>query len=1195
MKYNAKRVIFAILVPAALIAGLVLCVWLFRAETLSQMRAQKERLLFLAGEEQGDTLESLASARFYVLENYAGHLAQAGPDEVARTLSEINASAKDVGFSYIALVGRDAMLRTDKNEAVDISGLEFWKAVVGGQPQISIIGLSDKLRFAFAVPFIKDGENHGAVIGFFTKEESSSFIESDGDDGSPASAVFYSSGSIILETGDVRSFKGASNIYAFFNMLAAENKVASGDADAVEAAVRAGQRGAISPAGDQGLYYAYQPIGPDGWYIVNSISKDYLETEIAASRILDPFPTSAMALIVILLIVSIAVPARKRLLELREGYRKYVEACTIDSLTGLFNKPGFEAEVAKAVGKLPSERACALISFEIVSFRTYNELYGYEAGDTLLKTIAEIAKKAVNDGDVAARLYSDHFACFITGGDSEEIFSALRDAVKAAKMTELPFFLCAGIYFIEDRSMAVLDMLDKASVAKDTIKFNYSTGVAIYDDSMLECRLQDAQLVGGMMKGLQDGEFVEYYQPKYNVLTETVTGAEALVRWKKPDGELITPTRFIELFERNGFIRKLDFYMFERVCAFLASSMKAGKKVLPVSVNFSRVHMHDLHFPQRLFNLAQKYGVDPKNLEIELTESAFIMGAQDYNKIVDKIHEYGFSVAIDDFGSGFSSLNMLKDFDVDTLKIDTKFLEGFERGGKVGTIVTSVIRMAKWVGIPVVAEGVETREQVDFLCSIGCEMIQGFYYSRPIPRDEYEKLLDMSASGRFVGEKPAALTLDSINAILGGDSLVNSLLDGILGGFGIYEFSGDRLEAIRVNRAYYEMMGYPEAAAFREHSLNVLSQVYPPDADRMRETCRKAVETGATQKQTARRYKYDGTMTPFDLIIKHIGGTAGRPLICMTFIDSTENMLSAKESELGKYCDALNAVFDEIFEFDYLADTFRLLSRDHVKRNEETKNLGEMEKNWLENIIYPEDREKIGHYMALARAGKVEMPFNADYRVIKCGEIRWIAATLVSMAGGSYLLCKLDVTQKKQFELLMETLNGMYGVSDYDFVSGMLSGSAAKDIIRKKMAAGEKDGLSALIVISLDDYRRIADKFGAHAGNVFAREAALRIKTLFGEKDIIGRIADDRLVVYIGGIGDAKAAYAKALKVREYLSNIVLPGNINVECSLGLSIIFPEKTDFDEALNKAEAALMTARSGGTNCAIFDEKPDKDSE
>ena len=1069
MKYSAKRVIFAILIPAALITGLVVGAWLFRAETLSQMNALKERLLFQPGAEQGDILESTESALFDVLENYAERLAQANPDEAERKLNEINASAKDVGFSYIALVGRDAMLLTDENEKIDISGTEFWKAVTEGQPQLSTIQLGNRLRFAFAVPYTKDGENDGAVIGFCTDEGFARIITPDGDDGSPASAVFTSSGRIIAETGDVRSFKGASNIYSFFDILAAENAASAEDAADAKADVTAGQKGSIAPVGDTGLYYAYQPLESGGWYILNLISGEYLEAEMAAGRTLNQFPTSALVLIAILLVISIVIPARKRVIELREGYQKYTEARTIDSLTGLLNKPGFETEVGKALGELAAGRVCALVSFQVVSFRTYNELYGYEAGDALLKAIAEIAKEHKNAADVVARLYSDHFAWFIAGDSSEEIFNTLRDSAKGARMTELPFFLCAGIYFIGDRGMAVPDMLDKASVAKDTIKFNYSTGIAIFDESMLECRLQDAQMVGSMMKGLQDGEFVEYYQPKYNLFKETVTGAEALVRWKKPDGELIAPNRFIELFERNGFIRKLDFYIFERVCAFLASSAQAERKVLPVSVNFSRVHMHDLHFPQRLYNIAQKYGVDPKNLEIELTESAYIMDTKDQSRIIDKIHEYGFSVAIDDFGSGFSALNMLKDFDVDTLKIDTKFLEGFERGGKVGTVVTSVMRMAKWLGIPVVAEGVETREQIDFLRSIGCEMIQGFYYSRPIPREEYEKLLDTSASERFAGEKPVAITLSSINSILGGDSLINSLLDGILGGFGIYEFSGDRLEAIRVNHAYYEMMGYPDAAAFREHSLNVLTQVYQPDLDKMLEACRKVVQTGTVQKQTARRYRYDGILVQFELIIKHIGGTEGRPLICMTFIDSTESMLAVKKSELGKYCDALNAVFDEIFEFDYLADTLCRLSRDHVKQNEGTRKLGEAEKKWLENTIYPEDMARIKHFISLARTEKLEFPFSADYRVIKNGEIRWVTATMVSIASGCYLLCQLDVTQKKQFELLMETLKGMYGTSDFDFISGALSGSAVKDLIRRKMQTEGKDGLSALITVGLDD------------------------------------------------------------------------------------------------------------------------------
>jgi len=400
------------------------------------------------------------------------------------------------------------------------------------------------------------------------------------------------------------------------------------------------------------------------------------------------------------------------------------------------------------------------------------------------------------------------------------------------------------------------------------------------------------------------------------------------------------------------------------------------------------------------------------------------METKDTSQVVDKLHEYGFMVAIDDFGSGFSSLNMLKDFDFDTLKIDTKFLEGFERGGKVGTVVTSVIRMAKWLGIPVVAEGVETKEQLDFLRTLGCEMIQGYYYSRPVSREDYEILLECKDRICTLTEKSSDITLNTVNALMGGDSLVTSILDGILGGFGVYELCGKSLEAIRVNSAYYELLGYPDAAAFREHSLNVVTQIYPPDADGLLEACHTAIKTGNVQKVSGRRYNYNGELMQFDCIVKHIGGIPEKPLISMTFIDAAERFRHNRENELGKHCDALHGIFDEIFEFNYNADTLSVISKkplmcDEQIGGEESRNLKEAEKNWLENIIHTDDRERIEMFTLKARTNEIELPFYADYRVILNGEIRWISAFLVSITNGSYLLCNLDVTQKQHTKMFV--------------------------------------------------------------------------------------------------------------------------------------------------------------------------------
>ena len=583
--------------------------------------------------------------------------------------------------------------------------------------------------------------------------------------------------------------------------------------------------------------------------------------------------------------------------------------------------------------------------------------------------------------------------------------------------------------------MSVAEMTDYASIAKNTIKYKFTTGIAIYDDSMLECQQEDAELVGSMMSGLENGEFIAYYQPKYSLNSECITSAEALVRWKKPDGEIIMPGRFIELFEKNGFIRHLDYYMFENVCAMLHETLDAGHPIVPISVNFSRVHLYDAHFPDRIASIAKKYGVDTKYLVVELTESAFIMEGQALIDIVQCLHAHGFAVAIDDFGSGFSSLNMLKDVDVDELKIDMKFLEGFERGGKVGTVVTSVIRMAKWLGIPAVAEGVETREQIDFLRTLGCDMIQGYYYSRPIPREEFEAKLESNESIVSKTDAPAAITVDNINAVLGADSLVTSLIDGILGGFGFYAFSNDRLEAIRVNKAYLELLGYPDMGAFSMHSLNVLTQVYPPDVQPLIEAVREAVQTDKVRRLELRRINYGGSIGQYRCYIKSVGGTAEEPLVCLSFIDATERLRAEREKELDKFSNALYSIFDDIYEFNYSTNVFRVLNQGKQRCTSAPDDLLRRERNWLDNIVYPADRGSIEALVEDARAERANFPMTIEYRVRREDGLRWVSSTMVEISGGSFLMCTADITQKKNFEQLVERMETVYRDAQSQFPS----------------------------------------------------------------------------------------------------------------------------------------------------------------
>lgn len=283
-------------------------------------------------------------------------------------------------------------------------------------------------------------------------------------------------------------------------------------------------------------------------------------------------------------------------------------------------------------------------------------------------------------------------------------------------------------------------MYDRANLAAKHCKGNYIRNYAFYTRQMSQEIEKEQRIVNSMKSALENHEFVVFYQPKYGLSDNQIAGAEALVRWKHPERGMISPGEFIPVFERNGFITKLDYYVWEQTCIQLRKWMDEGKNPLPISVNLSRISLYNKDIVNVICNLVDSYRIPRRLFQVELTESAYNTNPKAVQDMMQRLREEGFYILMDDFGSGYSSLNVLKDIVVDVLKMDMKFFAGDDREGRGENIMAAVIRMAKWLNMPVVAEGVERIEQVEFLRSIGCEYVQGYYFAKPMPVEEYEKL-----------------------------------------------------------------------------------------------------------------------------------------------------------------------------------------------------------------------------------------------------------------------------------------------------------------------------------------------------------------------------------------------------------------------------------------------------------------------
>ncbi len=414
-----------------------------------------------------------------------------------------------------------------------------------------------------------------------------------------------------------------------------------------------------------------------------------------------------------------------------------------DSMTGLYNSETFYKKAATIMSENPDDKF-VIISIDVDRFRLINDRYGIEAGNRTLETVGKMIREVSPKGSIAKRYQGDVFSVLIkynTDQDLVKYMSRLSTEVRDARVVPMAIALTYGIYKVRDRDIAVRLMCDRARAVKKQVKGNALTNYAVYDDAIRLKMREQAEIEEEMNMALSNNEFVMFLQPQIDLKTRKICGAEALVRWKHPIKGILVPAQFLALFESNGFITKMDMYIWEIACQY-AKQLQDRGIFLPISVNISRVHIGNTNLSDIFLGLVRKYDIEPKYLELEITENLFIEDVEELFNEMASLKKCGFNIMMDDFGSGYSSLNMLRSAPVDTLKIDRFFLDEIMSTDRGKIIVEASVRMAKQLGLAVIAEGVETQEQLDFLAKIDCDIVQGYYYSRPVPVDEFEVFME---------------------------------------------------------------------------------------------------------------------------------------------------------------------------------------------------------------------------------------------------------------------------------------------------------------------------------------------------------------------------------------------------------------------------------------------------------------------
>ena len=422
------------------------------------------------------------------------------------------------------------------------------------------------------------------------------------------------------------------------------------------------------------------------------------------------------------------------------AFEKEKYLATHDTLTGLYNKNYFAQKTSEILNENP-DKEWLLICSNIKDFKLVNDLFGLEKGNEVLKMEADLLKAQYGEGSVYGRTGGDKFAICIPKEEfrEQDFMDAIQTMGHAFNNDLYHFHIYVGVYEITDRNEEVSIMCDKANLAIKALGENYDKSIAYYNDTIFHDTVAEKQLVGDFDKALAEKQFCMYLQPQ--VTSEgKLLGAEALVRWQHPKRGLIFPGDFIEVFEKTGLIYRLDRFVWELAVQKLAQWQKAGRDDLYISVNISTKDFYYMDVYETITSLVETYKIIPSTLKLEITETAIMTGTAGELEMIERFRKSGFQVEIDDFGSGYSSFNTLKDMDVDVLKIDMGFLRTTrpERIERSMSIINTIISLTKTLGLSVITEGVETKEQIDKLTQMGCGIYQGYYFSKPIPVDQFE-------------------------------------------------------------------------------------------------------------------------------------------------------------------------------------------------------------------------------------------------------------------------------------------------------------------------------------------------------------------------------------------------------------------------------------------------------------------------
>ncbi|MCM1334078.1 MAG: EAL domain-containing protein [Bacteroides sp.] len=738
LQKNIKRERISIVVIALITVFFIVASLFFLNAYLMNMQ---ETVLDTASAYIGESVSaaSQSSSKFFenrliVLTRAAAYFDGLPEEEIVPTLSRY---CDERIFARIAFVKTDGTAIVSDGSELSVQHRLFAQEIFNGDARILPSSESGAERDLYAVP-VKDSDGNvlGALVG---GSEPASLLNINYRDSSSilnGYSVINEDGRVLF-TDDDPVFTANDNIFTLLSN-------AGNDINELKTACsRRNVSGNLRMTlGGKDYLISYNSMSLQNWTVILTTPVDSI-LSFAVPMLAPSILLIVTTIMIFLALAAYAIFSAHRAQKvanqaLLDSHKHFYE----DNVTGFNSWQKFiEDYNEKMIG---SSTNCALLSLDVDKFKEVNDTVGFEGGNDILKKLAKIISRNLGANDLFARSSADRFYLLVDYREKDDLIDLVNRLISDIdyQITIMRIIVSIGIYLIVDRTVSVHTAADRADIARSSVKTHKESIYRFFESSMLENIRQEHFIETIMDTALERREFLVYLQPKVSLDdVNLVTGAEALVRWKH-DGKIIPPGQFIPLFERNGFVTKLDFYMFREVCRIQRKWQSMGRELKLISVNMSRAHLRNPDFVQTLVDYCKEFEIDPKYFEIEITESAAFENIDILMTVFTQIKEAGFHVSIDDFGTGYSSLNMLKDLPVDVLKIDRSFLtEEASETENASKIIGSVVSLATALDISTICEGIETKEQASLLTKLGCDMAQGFFFAKPMPIDDFEKLV----------------------------------------------------------------------------------------------------------------------------------------------------------------------------------------------------------------------------------------------------------------------------------------------------------------------------------------------------------------------------------------------------------------------------------------------------------------------